>query len=542
VKKAEEGTAQVEWMIQPWALPRWWVAPLYLSGYVLLDHISFVFPLVPFGITPWNPPTGLSFVLILLAGRGYLPLLFLAPFAADLLLRGMPVPLWVELIDIFIVGAGYAAATLVLSHPKVSFDPALSSRRDLLCLLLVAGVSSGLVALAYALLYALVGLLAWEQFQAATFHYWVGDAIGVFVITPFLLSLFTNPRLPRLKTEMAAQLAAIVLTLGVVFTHNEFFYLLFLPIIWIAVRYGLEGVSAGLFLMQAGLIMALEWTDQPVGDAAKFQFLMLVLALTGLLLGIAISEQRRAENRLRLHEEALARASRLSSLSILAATLAHEVNQPLTAIGNYARVVRDMIRGGEGEAAVALETSEKLIAQVDHAAKLIRRFREFVRTGRSEMVPTSLRLLIEETLKVARPLLDRANVEVSTRIAHGIGPVLMDRLQIEQVLLNLIRNSVEAIGLAGNASGGITIDIAPSDQTGFVDFKVSDDGPGFGRENRPDPASSFTTTKLEGLGLGLTLSRAIIERHAGRLTLNNSARGGVVMVSLPVAGEKDHAT
>jgi two-component system, LuxR family, sensor kinase FixL len=541
MKKAEEETAQVEWMIQPWALPRWWVAPLYLSGYVLLDHISFVFPLVPFGITPWNPPTGLSFVLILLAGRGYLPLLFLAPFAADLLLRGMPVPLWVEFIDIFIVGTGYAAATLVLSRPKLSFDPALSSRRDLLCLLLVAGVSSGLVALAYALLYALVGLLAWEQFQAATLHYWVGDAIGVFVVTPFLLSLFTNPRWPRLKTEMAAQLAAIVLTLGVVFTHNEFFYLLFLPIIWIAVRYGLEGVSAGLFLMQAGLIMALEWTDQPVGDAAKFQFLMLVLALTGLLLGIAISEQRRAENRLRLHEEALGRASRLSSLSTLAATLAHEVNQPLTAIGNYARVVRDMIRGGEGHAAVALETSEKLIAQVDHAAKLIRRFREFVRTGRSEMVPTSPRLLIEETLKVARPLLDHANVEVSTRIANGIGPVLMDRLQIEQVLLNLIRNSLEAIGLAGNASGGITIDIAPSDQTGFVDFKVSDNGPGFGRENRPGPASSFTTTKLEGLGLGLTLTRAIIERHAGRLTLNNSARGAVVTVSLPVAGEKDHA-
>jgi two-component system sensor kinase FixL len=288
MKKAEEGTAQVEWMIQPLALPRWWVAPLYLSGYVLLDHISFVFPLVPFGITPWNPPTGLSFVLILLAGRTYLPLLFLAPLTADLVLRWMPVPIWIELIDVAIVGAGYAAATLVLLHPKVRFDPSLSSRRDLLWLLLVAGASSGLVALAYALLYALVGLLAWEQFHAATLHYWVGDAIGVFVVTPFLLSLVSSPRLPRLTIELAAQLAAIVLVLGVVFTHGEFFYLLFLPIIWIAVRYGLQGASAGLFLMQAGLIVALEWTHQPVGDAAKFQFLMLVLALTGLLLGMAI--------------------------------------------------------------------------------------------------------------------------------------------------------------------------------------------------------------------------------------------------------------
>src|SRR5919106_3046687 len=198
--------AEAEWMMQPLALPGWWwIAPLYVSGYVLLDHISFVFPLVPFGITPWNPPTGLSFVLILLAGQRYLPLLFLAQLTADIILRGMPVPLWIEVIDVLVVGAGYAAATLLLLQPKLRFDPALSSRRDLLWLLLIAGAGSGVVALAYALLYALVGLLAWEQFQVATLQYWVGDAIGVFVVTPFLLSLFASRRLPRLTIEVAAQ-------------------------------------------------------------------------------------------------------------------------------------------------------------------------------------------------------------------------------------------------------------------------------------------------------------------------------------------------
>src|SRR5919198_5725474 len=209
--KVEERAAPVRWVMQLLALPKWWIAPLYLTGYVLLNHISFVFPLVPFGITPWNPSTGLSFVLILLEGRRYLPLLFLAPFTADLLLHGSSVPLWVELIDSCVVGGGYAAATLALLHPKLRFDRALSSRCDLLWLLLVAGVSSGLVALATALVYALVGLLAWEQLQAATLHYWVGDAIGVFVVTPFLLSFLASPRLPRLNLEMAGQLAAIVL-------------------------------------------------------------------------------------------------------------------------------------------------------------------------------------------------------------------------------------------------------------------------------------------------------------------------------------------
>jgi nitrogen fixation/metabolism regulation signal transduction histidine kinase len=117
----------------------------------------------------------------------------------------------------------------------------------------------------------------------------------------------------------------------------------------------------------------------------------------------------------------------------------------------------------------------------------------------------------------------------------------VDRLQIEKVLLNLIRNSAEAIALAGNASGRIAIEVAPSVEPGFVDFKVSDDGPGFSREISRGPASSFMTTKLEGLGLGLTLARGIIERHAGRLRLNNNAKGAVVTVSVPVARETDHA-
>jgi nitrogen fixation/metabolism regulation signal transduction histidine kinase len=144
-------------------------------------------------------------------------------------------------------------------------------------------------------------------------------------------------------------------------------------------------------------------------------------------------------------------------------------------------------------------------------------------------------------LKVARPLLDRANVEVSTRIANGTRLALVDRLQIEKVLLNLIRNSVEAIASAGHASGRITIEVAPSEEPGLVDFKVSDDGPGFGREITRGPASSFMTTKLEGLGLGLTLSRGIIERHAGRFMLNNNTKGAVVTVSVPIAREKVHA-
>jgi signal transduction histidine kinase len=374
----------------------------------------------------------------------------------------------------------------------------------------------------------------------------VGDAIGVFVVTPFLLSFLTVTRLPKPTIEMAAQLVAILLALWLIFgfaraSEFQFFYVLFLPILWCAIRFGLEGASVALFLTQAGLVTALDWTDQSVGDVAKFQLLMLVLALTGLLFGAAISEQRRGLTRLRLHQEALARASRLTSLSALAAALAHELNQPLTAIGNYARLVRDMLSSGEGHTVAALETSKKAVTQVEHAARLIRHFREFVRTGESEVVPTPPSLLIAETLELARPLLESGNVEVHTRMPSFVGLMLVDRLQIEQVLLNIITNSVEAIASAGRASGRIAIEISPSAEHGFIDVRLSDDGPGFGRDIAIGPASSFASTKQDGMGVGLTLSRSIVERHGGSLTLGNHVQGAFVTISLPSAPEMGHA-
>src|SRR5262245_14283138 len=534
-------TAQVGRIKTLLALPSSLVALLYLGTYVLLDFLSDIFPLSPIGVTPWNPSAGLGFALILLKGRAYVPLLFIAPVLSSFLVHRIPAPLWVEIPAVSVLGFGYAAATMLLLRPKVRFDATLSSLHHLFVLLLVAGASSAMVALGYTFVFALAGALPWPQYSSAVVHYWVGDAIGVSVVAPFLLSFFTAARLPRPTLEMVGQLATILLALWAIFgfaraSEFQFFYLLFLPIIWIAARFGLGGVSAGLFMTQAGLVTAMDWTDQPVTDVTKFQLLMLVLALTGLFLGVAVSAQRRSSIRLQLHQEALARASRLTSFSALAAALAHEVNQPLTALANYVRLVRDMIRSGEAGAAVA-DTSDKAVAQVDHAARLIRRFREFVRTGTGEVVPTAPGLLVAETLQLARPFLEGANVEVAVELEDGLGLLLVDRLQIEQVLLNLVTNSVEAILSGGQASGRITVEVRASAEAGYVDFRVGDDGPGFAPIVAAGWPAPFATTKAEGTGLGLTLSRSMVEWHGGRLTLENRAAGALVIVSLPSAGE-----
>ena len=532
-------------MFQLLALPWWQIALGYLSAYTLLDAVSYVFPLASFGITPWNPATGLSVALIVVLGRGYVPLLFVGPLLAAIVVRGMPLPWPAELAVVGVLGAGYAAATAILSDPRVRFDPSLSSLRDLFVLLFIGVTAPAIVALGYATVLVWLGLLPSSQYAAALVHHWVGDAIGIFVVTPFVLSWLTMPRLPKATMETGSQVLAMAAALWAIFAYGrasefQFFYLLFLPIIWVALRHGLEGVSAGLFLMQAGLILALHWSGQTPRDVAKFQILMLVLALTGLLLGVAISEQRRSQSRLRHHQEALARASRLTSLSALAAALAHELNQPLTAIGNYNRLVRDMIRSGEGNTPVALETSDKAVAQVDHAARLIRQFREFVRTGKAEMAPASPASLISETAALGKPLVEESNVELSTKTAPDLPAVLVDRLQLELVLLNLISNSVEAISQSGRDAGRIALEARSSTDSGYVDFLVLDNGPGFGPDILNGGATPFTTTKPEGTGIGLTLSRTIVERHGGQLTLGNLAEGAIVIISLPGADGTSH--
>jgi two-component system, LuxR family, sensor kinase FixL len=131
------------------ALPPAAVGTAYVACYVLLDWVSFIYPLAPYGITPWNPPTGLSFVLVLLFGQRLIPFLFVAPFLADLMVRQLPFPWTLELAEIAIIGGGYALALLFLLRPKTRFNPTLPALRDLFFLLVTAAVSAALVAMSY---------------------------------------------------------------------------------------------------------------------------------------------------------------------------------------------------------------------------------------------------------------------------------------------------------------------------------------------------------------------------------------------------------
>ena len=527
------------------ALPFGALGVVYLVGYLLLDWVSFIEPYAHFGITPWNPGTGLSFVLVLLFGRRMIPFLFLAPFLSDLIQIQPPLPLAIVLLSSLVIGAGYSAALIFLSRPGVRFDPKLSSMRDLVLLALVAAISAAFVAASYVAEMTAAGFLPAKGFATASLRYWVGDMIGIMVFAPFGLVVLTRWRTLRMSVETALQFAAIVAALALVFGYVreqqfQLFYVLFLPIIWMAVRAGSEGVTIGIVVTQLGLILGVIAFPGKGHDVTAYQALMLVLATTGLVAGVLVTEHRRTVMQLRQHQESLSHLARLGSMGELAAAVAHELNQPLMAAGTYTRLVNDAIGSPNADAASVADTAKKAVMQVERAAEVVRRLRALVRLDRSSRAPYSLEQIVKETVALCQPDLDRIEADVRVVLADGLPPVMVDILQIEQALLNLLRNSIQAIGETGHSHGTITIEASAADAD-FVEVTVRDSGPGFPPSLLDNPFLPFSTTKPEGLGFGLPLCKSIVEAHGGKLWLDGSSPGAAVHLTLPVAKASDHA-
>jgi signal transduction histidine kinase len=388
------------------------------------------------------------------------------------------------------------------------------------------------------------GVLPLKEFAAAALRYWVGDLIGIVVITPVALIALTRPRAFRPSIETALQVAAIIAALVLVFSISQgeqfqLFYVLFLPIIWIALSAGFEGVSLGVLITQLGLIVGVELFRDESHDLMEFQVLMLILAVTGLVAGELVSERRRVESQLRLHRDSLGKTARLGNAGELAAAIAHEINQPLAAAGTYTRLVKDALQEGDSDRAMVVETAEKAAAQVARAAEVVRRLRALVRLDRSARAPCSVERIVKEAIALCQPNLDRGQIAVRSSVAASLPPVMVDMLQIEQTLINLMRNSIDAITDAKQANGTISI-AAVYEEGDSIEIRVADNGPGFPPGFLDSPFLPFASEKAQGLGVGLPLCRSIVEAHGGRLWFTRNVRGALVHFTVPVAQEEEH--
>jgi two-component system, LuxR family, sensor kinase FixL len=205
-------------------------------------------------------------------------------------------------------------------------------------------------------------------------------------------------------------------------------------------------------VLQLGLIVGVHIISSTDFSVTALQALMLVLAITGLVAGALVTELRRTEFQLRLHQDSLARVARLGSVGELAAAVAHEINQPLMAAGTYSRLVSETLREQNSNPSL-VEMADKVATQVERASEVVRRLRALVKSDRTDWSSTTVVCIVNEALDLCQPELNRSGIRCQTILQGDLPPVVVDRLQIEQVMLNLVRNAIEAGGTTRSAGG-----------------------------------------------------------------------------------------
>ena len=250
-----------------------------------------------------------------------------------------------------------------------------------------------------------------------------------------------------------------------------------------------------------------------------------------------LTERQNTEARLQELQAELVHMSRFTALGEMASTLAHEINQPLTAITNYLKGCRRLLDDSTEERAVMLRNAvEKAAEQALRAGQVIRHLREFVARGESERRVENLPKLIQEASALALVGAKERGVRVSFRIDPGVELVLADRIQIQQVVLNLIRNAIEAMEETARRE----LAIAARREDGFAEVSVSDTGTGLAPEIAGQLFQPFQTTKKHGMGVGLSICRTIVESHGGKIWAESSAgRGTVFRFTLRLVEEEE---
>lgn len=237
-----------------------------------------------------------------------------------------------------------------------------------------------------------------------------------------------------------------------------------------------------------------------------------------------LTERHRAEARIQEQQQELLHMARFTALGEMASTLAHEINQPLTAITNYLKGSRRLLEKSTDEKAPLLRDAvEKAAEQALRAGDVIRHLRDFVSRGESERQVERLPRLIEEAASLALVGAREADVRVSYHLDPAAELVLTDRIQIQQVLLNLMRNAVEAMQGAPRRELRVAT-AARSD--GMAEVSVVDTGPGLAPEVSAQLFQPFVTTKKQGMGVGLSICRTIVESHGGHIWAEPMPGGG----------------
>ncbi len=509
----------------------------FLVAFVALDWASFFHPMSGLDITPWNPQTALAVAFLLWWPRAWW-LVALAVLCADALVRPAQLAWLATPLAASLQAAGYLLIALGLRR-WLGARPRLRGRREFVSFLLVVAAGALVSAALHVAALAVFGQPQPERIPLAVYRAWVGDGVGLLVTLPFLLVVANaEQRAATLAMARTAEFWAVALVACagtfVVFSQTleeqfKFFYVLFLPVAWGAARFGVLGAVWTATLVQLLLAGAVQSARYRPLTVFELQVLMAALAATGLLLGTITEEREEAARKLRL-------SLRMAAAGDMAAALAHELNQPLAAMSSYARAVQLLVERLDGAARRAAhpleDVSAKLVNEAVRAAEVVKRLRNFFRDQTTEPQRTELPALLAEVTGSQQERAHALGVRLECFCAQALPALWLDPVQIAVVLRNLVANALEAASAAPPAQDGAWVRLRAAVQADQLVLEVLDSGAGLAAADAQSVFEDRRSGKPGGMGMGLSISRAIVEAHGGRLWAQPGA-GGRFFLSLP---------
>lgn len=532
-----------------WTAKRWTLAwrptvpPLpeissYALAYLALHWVSFIHPMSGLNITPWNPQCALA-VALLMWRQGAWWLVWAVETCAAAFIASTPVPLAAAAISSALLALGYAAVAAALSA-WLGRLPDLAKRKHFVVFLAIVAAGALVSSSLHVLGLVTFGIPRPDRVLAAIHRGWIADAVGLLVTLPLIFMLANAGRraasLSLLRsTEWWLIVAIAVLAIVTVFSRTaeeqfKYFYLLFLPAVWAAARFGVTGAVWSAAWVQILLVAAVQSANYRPLTVFELQVLVAALAATALLLGATVDEREEAGRSLRA-------SLRLAAAGDMAAALAHELNQPLSALTSYARSSQILAaRAGKHDGELAkplIEVTDKLVTEANRTGEVVRRLRNFFRDRTTELKPTDLGALVNEVLRTQSARAHARGVELVGACGPEIPEMLIDPVQIAVVLRNLVANAVDAASDAAPEGVSPSVLVRISFHEDYITVAVTDTGPGVPAGDVAGVFESHRSDKPGGMGIGLAISKSIVEAHGGRMWAE-AGPGGKFFFSIPL--------
>jgi signal transduction histidine kinase len=531
-----------------------WSALAVAVGYYLAARLGLAFTLQPHPISTLWPPNALLMAGLLLAPARWWWVLLASALPAHLLAElqsGVPITM---VLGWYASNCSEALIGAALVRKLVPGPLRLDSMRSASIFLLFGALAAPLISsFLDAGLVKLIGFGEGEYWPLMRMRF-SSNVLAELTIVPLILAWATwRPAVlrdtpPRCFVEIGAVFiglfAASVIAFDLpIFDANTAPALFYAPLpflLWAAVRLGVRGTASALALVVLLTIGgAVHGTGpfaggSPEHTARDLQLFLIAVSVPLLLLAVVLEENSRAA--LEAHEQRLqlTHLSRVAMLGELSGGIAHELNQPLTAILSNAQAAQHFIAGkGELDKVELAEILKDIITADQRAGAVIQRLRALFKQGETQLQPLDPNDLVREVLLIAHGDLITRSVEPTTDLAAALPQVQGDRVQLEQVMLNLVMNACDAMNTM--VAGNRRLQIRTRAVDGRVRISITDLGSGFRREDYEKLFQPFYTTKPQGLGLGLSISRSIITAHGGSLWgTSGPDQGATFHISLPV--------